>query len=46
MVSSGIGVRDIHLVGEKTSDRVDGVWPSDHAGIAATLHIPNGRENH
>jgi endonuclease/exonuclease/phosphatase family metal-dependent hydrolase len=35
-----IDVRDIHLVGDQ--ERVGGFWPSDHAGIAATLRIQNG----
>jgi Endonuclease/Exonuclease/phosphatase family len=37
-----IDLRDIHLVGDQPSDRVGGLWPSDHAGIAATLKIQNG----
>ena len=27
------------IVGNRTSDRVGGLWPSDHAGIAATLRL-------
>lgn len=34
----------IDLVGDRTSDRVAGsagsIWPSDHAGIGAVLHLP------
>jgi endonuclease/exonuclease/phosphatase family protein len=26
-------------VGEETGDRIDGLWPSDHAGLAATLRV-------
>jgi endonuclease/exonuclease/phosphatase family metal-dependent hydrolase len=34
-------VEDIRRVGEKLSDRtVSGRWPSDHAGVVATLRIP------
>jgi endonuclease/exonuclease/phosphatase family metal-dependent hydrolase len=37
----GIGVRDIQVVGALPSSRTSsGLWPSDHAGIAATLAIP------
>lgn len=33
-----IQVLDIHLVGNKSSDRTpSGLWPSDHAGVVATL---------
>ena len=36
-----IQVVDISLVGEKPSDRTpSGLWPSDHAGVVATLRIP------
>jgi endonuclease/exonuclease/phosphatase family metal-dependent hydrolase len=35
-----ISVHDIHLVGNQTSDRTpSGLWPSDHAGLSATLTI-------
>jgi endonuclease/exonuclease/phosphatase family metal-dependent hydrolase len=37
----GIGVRDIQIVGALPSSRTSsGLWPSDHAGIAAALTIP------
>ncbi len=36
-------VEDIGLVGQKPGDRIPpGLWPSDHAGIVATLRIPRG----
>lgn len=36
-----IQVTDIELVGEKSSNRTaSGRWPSDHAGVVATLQIP------
>jgi endonuclease/exonuclease/phosphatase family metal-dependent hydrolase len=35
-----IQVLDIHLVGNKPSDRTpSGLWPSDHAGVVATLRV-------
>ncbi|MFJ3306186.1 endonuclease/exonuclease/phosphatase family protein [Streptomyces sp. NPDC086549] len=35
------GVKNIHLVGDRQSDRTpSGLWPSDHAGIVATLRVP------
>jgi endonuclease/exonuclease/phosphatase family metal-dependent hydrolase len=40
LLRGAIDIRNIHLVGNNISDRVDGVWPSDHAGIVATLRIP------
>lgn len=34
-------VADIHLVGDDEDDRTpSGLWPSDHAGVVATLKIP------
>jgi endonuclease/exonuclease/phosphatase family metal-dependent hydrolase len=37
-----IGVADIHLIGVNPSDRTrSGLWPSDHAGVEASLRIPN-----
>jgi hypothetical protein len=38
----GFGVADISLIGNTPADRTpDGLWPSDHAGVAATLRIPD-----
>lgn len=35
-----VSVEDIELVGDRTSDRTpSGLWPSDHAGLSATLRI-------
>lgn len=28
------------VVGEETRDRISGLWPSDHAGVAARLRLP------
>jgi hypothetical protein len=44
LLRGGIEVRDIHVVGGSPSDRVDGLWPSDHGGLVATLRIP--KESH
>lgn len=34
----GLSALDAHIVGEKAGDRTpSGLWPSDHAGVAATL---------
>jgi endonuclease/exonuclease/phosphatase family metal-dependent hydrolase len=42
LIRGRIDVRDIRLVGDQPSDRVGGFWPSDHAGIVATLKIHGG----
>jgi endonuclease/exonuclease/phosphatase family metal-dependent hydrolase len=37
----GFGVADISLIGNQPADRTSsGLWPSDHAGVAATLRLP------
>ena len=41
MFRGGSGVADISLIGDQQADRTaSGLWPSDHAGIAATLRLP------
>lgn len=42
LLRGGIGVDDVHLVGDSDSDRTtpSGLWPADHAGLVATLEIP------
>jgi endonuclease/exonuclease/phosphatase family metal-dependent hydrolase len=36
------GVADISLIGNQPADRTSsGLWPSDHAGVAATLLLPS-----
>jgi endonuclease/exonuclease/phosphatase family metal-dependent hydrolase len=36
------GVADISLIGNQQADRTaSGLWPSDHAGVAATLRMPS-----
>jgi len=42
LLRGGIDIRDIHLVGNTPADFVNGVWPSDHAGVVASLRIPRG----
>ncbi len=46
----GVGPRGVRggvhaeLFGHRTSDRTDsGLWPSDHAGVAATIHLAEER---
>jgi endonuclease/exonuclease/phosphatase family metal-dependent hydrolase len=43
----GFGVADISLIGNQPSDRTaSGLWPSDHAGVAATLRLPPHHHAH
>jgi endonuclease/exonuclease/phosphatase family metal-dependent hydrolase len=43
LLRGGIGVDDIQLIGDNAGDRTpSGLWPSDHAGVFATLEIPEG----
>ncbi|HKS63099.1 MAG TPA: endonuclease/exonuclease/phosphatase family protein, partial [Xanthobacteraceae bacterium] len=38
----GFGVADISIIGNQQADRTSsGLWPSDHAGVAATLRLPS-----
>ena len=40
LTRGAVSVEDIKLVGDRTSDRTpSGLWPSDHAGLSATLRI-------
>ena len=42
----GFGVADISLIGNQQADGTSsGLWPSDHAGIAATLRLPSRQAN-
>jgi endonuclease/exonuclease/phosphatase family metal-dependent hydrolase len=36
----GISTYDADLVGESVADMYHGLWPSDHAGLEATLRVP------
>jgi hypothetical protein len=37
-------VKDIELIGNSQNDRtISGLWPSDHAGIVATLKLISGK---
>jgi endonuclease/exonuclease/phosphatase family metal-dependent hydrolase len=39
-----VGGAQMDVVGEESADRTpSGLWPSDHAGVVATLHLPRGR---
>jgi endonuclease/exonuclease/phosphatase family metal-dependent hydrolase len=43
----GFGVTDISLIGNQPGDRTaSGLWPSDHAGVAATLRLPSHQHAH
>jgi endonuclease/exonuclease/phosphatase family metal-dependent hydrolase len=40
LLSDAFGTGDVNLVGNKQADRTPlGLWPSDHAGVAATLRV-------
>jgi endonuclease/exonuclease/phosphatase family metal-dependent hydrolase len=42
----GVSVVDTHLIGAQSSDRTpSGLWPSDHAGVVATLRFRNPSES-
>jgi endonuclease/exonuclease/phosphatase family metal-dependent hydrolase len=42
LVRGEFGVADIDLIGNQQADRTSsGLWPSDHAGLVATLRLPN-----
>jgi exonuclease III len=39
-------VEDVQVVGASPADRTRlGLWPSDHAGVAATLRLSNGNDD-
>jgi len=41
MLRGRFDVTDISLIGNQQADRTSsGLWPSDHAGVAATLRLP------
>jgi endonuclease/exonuclease/phosphatase family metal-dependent hydrolase len=46
MLRGAIGIEDIAIVGNQPSDRSipSGLWPSSHAGLAATLDLSGSRE--
>ena len=31
--------KSVHLVGDQPADRINSLWPSDHAGVVATIRI-------
>jgi endonuclease/exonuclease/phosphatase family metal-dependent hydrolase len=40
------GINDVFVVGASPGDRTpSGLWPSDHAGVVATLTLPTGKAN-
>jgi endonuclease/exonuclease/phosphatase family metal-dependent hydrolase len=44
LLRGDVGVDDVHLIGDRDGDRTtpSGLWPADHAGVIATLEIPQG----
>src|SRR5262249_36047304 len=45
LVGGGFDVTDISLIGNQPGDRTaSGLWPSDHAGVAATLRLPSQQD--
>jgi endonuclease/exonuclease/phosphatase family metal-dependent hydrolase len=34
-----VTAREARLAGDARQDRVDGMWPSDHAGLRALLQV-------
>ena len=47
LLKGNIQVLDIRRVGEQPGDRTaSGLWPSDHAGVIATLKIRKGNGQH
>ena len=39
-VRGDVHVRDVTVTGDEESDRTaDGLWPSDHAGVVATVQF-------
>jgi endonuclease/exonuclease/phosphatase family metal-dependent hydrolase len=44
LLRGDVGVDDVHLIGDSDLDRTtpSGLWPADHAGVIATLEIPQG----
>jgi endonuclease/exonuclease/phosphatase family metal-dependent hydrolase len=39
MTRSGLRATDADVVGERSKDRIAGLWPSDHAGVVAELKL-------
>ncbi|MCB0384975.1 MAG: endonuclease/exonuclease/phosphatase family protein, partial [Bdellovibrionales bacterium] len=35
-----VGLAEVSLLGENPDDMVFGLWPSDHAGVAARINLP------
>jgi endonuclease/exonuclease/phosphatase family metal-dependent hydrolase len=45
LLRGAFAVEDINLIGNKPSDRTpSGLWPSDHAGVVATLAGPESQQ--
>ncbi|OPG10431.1 hypothetical protein B1L11_23735 [Microbispora sp. GKU 823] len=45
LLREAFGVKSVDLVGNRPADRTpSGLWPSDHAGVVATLRPPGARK--
>ena len=40
LLKNGFRAVEAGIVGQKPTDRIDGLWPSDHAGVWAKLRLP------
>jgi endonuclease/exonuclease/phosphatase family metal-dependent hydrolase len=41
LLRGAFGIADVSLIGNRPADRTpSGLWPSDHAGVVATLRLP------
>lgn len=40
LTGNGAKAKSIDVIGDETGDRVDGRWPSDHAGLVAEARLP------
>ena len=40
LLKNGFHAAAAGIVGDKASDRIDGLWPSDHAGVWARVQLP------
>jgi hypothetical protein len=46
LTRGGFDTVDADVVGEESTDRTpSGLWPSDHAGVVATLALPETRNS-
>lgn len=44
LTKGGFSTKSVEVVGDQSGDRTpSGLWPSDHAGVVATLRLPRAR---